>query len=66
MWFVRLTARSSLSGRVTEQVIRISGDRAEDLLQNGDYKWKHLDAMLDRGTLLKIEIDYKTTNGWGK
>lgn len=63
MWFVRMTARSSLSGRVNESVIRIPGDRAEDLLNNGEFKWKHMDAMMQRGTLLKIEIDYKPTDG---
>lgn len=62
MWFIRLTARSPLSGRVTEDVVRIPGDRAVDLMENGEFRWKHLDAMLERGTLLKIEIDYKDVN----
>lgn len=66
MWWVRLTARSPLSGRVTEDVIRIPGSRAHDLLYNGEYKWTHLEKMMERGTLLKIEIDYKSENGWAK
>lgn len=63
MWFVRLTAKSSLSGRVDEDVFSIPGDTAHELLYDGQYKWTHLDAMLERGTLLKIEIDYKPTDG---
>lgn len=62
MWFVRMTARSPLSGRVTESIIRIPGDTSHELLYNGEFKWKHMDAMLERGTLLKIEIDYKAVN----
>lgn len=65
MWWVRLTARSPLTGRVTEDVIRIPGDTAHDLLYNGEFKWKHMDDMLTRGTLLRIDIDYKSNNGWG-
>lgn len=66
MWIVKLTARSSISGRVGETVVRIPGSRAHDLLYNEQFKWKHLDQMLKRGSLLRVDIDFKQENGWGK
>lgn len=66
MWLVKLTVRSPLSGRVGETEVRVPGDDADDLLFNQDFKWKHLDAMLNRGTLLRVDIDFRpsSTNGW--
>jgi hypothetical protein len=57
-WFVKLTARSN-SGQIGEEFVRVDGDRVEDLLYNDSYKWKNLSKMLDRGTLIRVDIDFK-------
>lgn len=62
-WIVRLTAREQLTGSVGEHIVRVEGDRAHDLLNGPEFKWKHLEKMMERGSLLKVEIDYRPTDG---
>lgn len=58
MWLVRLTAQSKHLGE-SEFVYSIPGDSADDLLFNGEFKWKHIEAMLERGSVSKVEVDFK-------
>lgn len=65
-WLVTLTARQANTGEIREHMVRVPGDTAHDLLHGPDYKWKHLEKMLERGSLVRVAIDYCPSNGPGR
>lgn len=62
-WFVRMVSRDGISGERREHVVRVPGDSALDFLDNDEYRWKVLERMMDKGSLIRVDIDYRPSNG---
>jgi hypothetical protein len=59
MWIVKLTAKSGLTGKRSEHLVTIRSNSVEDLLTNDDFRWKVLERLMDKGTLLRVDVDFK-------
>jgi hypothetical protein len=59
MWLVKLTAKEGTTGKLSEHLVTIRSNRVEDLMTNDEFRWKILDRLMEKGTLVRVDVDFK-------
>lgn len=58
MW--RVTLRGvDFRGDDYEHTVKIYSDSAIDLIENREFRWEMLDAMIQRGSLKTVQVHYR-------